>query len=274
MALETVLIFTVLILAICLAAVGLTLNEKIEQLIKRHDLEMSAVSKEVTRLIRQLNSTREELATLEDDFAERSESSQSLELEVEEDTRTERSAPSKIAWPTIQTPPVLSNNKSLNQNKEKKVEPRAFKPRATEDPTLEAERRKREAEEERLRSAKKAKRLKAALAQRELGVSPYFLFFLKRAYKLRTDEAEALCEKLEVFGQSRSEPHFKLEYLKNEIYRRWTGKDEQVDQLRLWLDKTIIRADQFASSRAGFTGRHVSPQIEALEDRQQNRYGD
>ncbi len=274
MALDTVLIFTVLILAICLAAVGITLNEKIEQLIKRHDLEMSAVSKEVTRLIRLLNSTREDLATLEDAFAERSKSSQSIELEVEDDTRKEHSEQSKIAWPTIQIPSVLPVSKVPKQIKEKKVEPRVVKPRATEDPALEAERRKREAEEERIRSAKKAKRLKAALVQRELGVSPYFLFFLKRAYKLRTDEAETLCEKLEAFGLSRSEPHFKLDYLKNEIFRRWTGKDEQVDQLRLWLDKTIIRADQFASSRAGFTGRHVSPQIEALEDRQQNRYGD
>jgi uncharacterized protein YoxC len=79
---ETVLTFAVLVLAIALTAVGVTLNEKINQHVKRHDLEMSAVSKEITRLIRLLHTTREELEDAENKIAEYLENSSLPEMDV------------------------------------------------------------------------------------------------------------------------------------------------------------------------------------------------
>lgn len=266
---ETILTFAVLVLAIALTAVGITLNEKINQHVKRHDLEMSAVSKEITRLIRQLNTTREELADAETKIAEYLEISSLPEMEEDEEQEPEAS----FSWLTAQALPDITRDAVSTPKVDEEPQPKAAKSQPDENSAVVAEKRKQDAAEERDRNAKKARRLKAALEQRDLGEAAYFIFFLKRAYKLRHAEAESLCVKLEAHGRSRSEAHLKLDYLEKEIFRRWKGKDEQVDELRVWLDKTISKADNWASRQAGFDGGG-STRIEALEDRQHNRYGD
>jgi hypothetical protein len=269
---ETVLTFAVLVLAIALTAVGVTLNEKINQHVKRHDLEMSAVSKEITRLIRLLHTTREELEDAENKIAEYLENSSLPEM-VEEEVDEKREPEASFSWLTAQALPDITRDAASTLKADEESQPKASKSQPDENSAVVAQKRKQDAAEERARNAKKARRLKAALEQRDLGEAAYFRFFLKRAYKLRRAEAESLCFKLEAHGRARSEAYLKLDYLEKEVFRRWKGKDEQVDELRVWLDKTISKADNWASRQAGFDGGG-STRIEALEDRQNNRYGD
>lgn len=269
---ETILTFAVLVVAIALTAVGVTLNEKINQHVKRHDREMSAASKEITRLIRQLNTTREELEDAENKIAEYLENSSLPEME-EEQVEEEQEPEESFSWLRAQDLPDITRDAASTQKVDEESQPKAAKSQPDENSAVVAEKRKQDEAEERARNAKKARRLKAALEQRNLGETAYFIFFLKRAYKLRLAEAESLCLKLEAHGQARSEAHLKLDYLKKEIFRRWQGKDEQVGELRIWLDKTISKADDWASRQAGFNGGGSS-RMDALEDRQHNRYGD
>lgn len=271
---ENALTFTVLVLAICLVAVAVTLNEKINQLTKRHDQEMSAVSKEITRLIRLLNTTREQLAAVESAIDEQTDGSASTELGAEElETEKLERRPLEVQPGTPMTPSAAIAS-ALHTPLEIQSAKKTARAQPVEDPSIVAEKLKQRADEERARKAKKAKRLQAALAKRGLGETEYFVFFLKRAYKIRAIEAENLCLKLEAHGQARSEPHFKLDYIKNEIFRRWSGADEELEQLGIWLDKIKAKADLWESRQAGFAGLNSAPRIEALEARQNNRYGD
>lgn len=271
---ENVLTFTVLFLAICLVALAVTLNEKINQLTKRHDREMSAVSKEITRLIRLVNTTREELAAVQSAIDEQTDNPASTELGADQlGTEKLQRRPLEVQ-PSIPMAPSAPSGSTLHTPLEVRSAKTTARTQPVEDPSILAEKLKQQADEERARKAKRAKRLKAALAQRDLGETEYFVFFLKRAYKIRAVEAEKLCLKLEAHGEARSEAHFKLDYIKNEIFRRWSGADEELDQLRIWLDKIKARADLWESRQAGFTGLNAAPRIEALEVRQNNRYGD
>jgi hypothetical protein len=272
--LENVLTFTVLVLAICLAAVALTLNEKNNQLTKRHDREMSAVSKEITRLIRLVNTTREELAALESKVEKQAESQVWPDLEVESNSVGEPEPQPSASLQLERVPPSIFRSEPSGIKPEPQGVQKNRRVQREENPAIVAERHKQLADQERARKAKQARRLQAALAQHELGETEYFVFFLKRAYKIRRVEAENLCLKLDVHGKSRNEPHFKLDYIKNEIFRRWSGADEELEPLRIWLDKIKAKADDWESRQAGFTGFNSASRIEALEVRQNNRYGD